>query len=137
MKKQPKIPAPSIKTLNSDKPYWDPKDAGHAAWAVGRWAVGRWVAEVQRRPLCNVHRASLDAAWRQVYRRFSAGPTAIPGKPHILLMALATRLFEGGNLDSYGLSEQDMNLVKEHAEYLKERQKREAALDSKSNPRSE
>lgn len=35
-----------------------------------RWAVGKWIAEVQNRPLANVHRRSLDDTWRTVIRHF-------------------------------------------------------------------
>lgn len=38
------------------------------------WAVSRWKAEVENRPLHNVHRRTLDDTWRQVIRRLGGAP---------------------------------------------------------------
>ena len=46
------------------------------------WAVGRWRAEVENRPLVNVHRRSLDDAWRQVIRYAGGDDEALIGLPH-------------------------------------------------------
>ena len=46
------------------------------------WAVSRWNAEVLHRPLVNIHRRSLDDAWRQVIRRFGGDPDALVGPRH-------------------------------------------------------
>lgn len=46
------------------------------------WAVSRWEAEVQNRPLQNVHRRSLDATWRQVIRHFGGDDRMLVGPTH-------------------------------------------------------
>ena len=46
------------------------------------WAVARWRAEVENRPLQNVHRRALDTTWRQVIRRFGGDPDALIGPSH-------------------------------------------------------
>jgi len=47
------------------------------------WAVGKWVAEVQNRPLVNVHRRSLDDTWRTVIRHFGGDDSKLlPLKRH-------------------------------------------------------
>lgn len=51
------------------------------------WAISRWQAEVQNRPLINVHRRSLDDAWRQVIRYFGGDPDALVGPSHDALLA--------------------------------------------------
>jgi hypothetical protein len=51
------------------------------------WAASRWKAEVQDRPLQNVHRRTLDDTWRQVIRQFGGDPVAICGPPHDELVA--------------------------------------------------
>jgi hypothetical protein len=53
------------------------------------WAVARWQAEVANRPLVNVHRRSLDDAWRQVIRYFGGDPDALVGPSHDALLAAA------------------------------------------------
>lgn len=53
------------------------------------WAVSRWHAEVANRPLINVHRRSLDDAWRQVIRHFGGDPDALIGPAHDALVAAA------------------------------------------------
>jgi hypothetical protein len=35
-----------------------------------QWAVDQWRAQVEKRPLRNVHRRALDDVWRQVIRHF-------------------------------------------------------------------
>lgn len=54
-----------------------------------RWAVGRWRAEVENRPLVNIHRRSLDDSWRQVIRHFGGDPEALCGRAHDELLTLA------------------------------------------------
>ena len=46
------------------------------------WAVSRWRAEVENRPLVNIHRRSLDDSWRQVIRHFGGDPVALCGPSH-------------------------------------------------------
>jgi len=36
-------------------------------YRLKKWIIGRWDAEVKNRPLCNIHRRTLDETWRQVY----------------------------------------------------------------------
>jgi len=49
--------------------------AGVRAYAIqlARWVLGRWDAEVADRPLCNIHRRTLDETWRQIYRHLTGG----------------------------------------------------------------
>jgi hypothetical protein len=51
------------------------------------WAVDRWHAEVSARPLQNVHRRSLDDAWRQVIRRCGGDDVSLCGPRHDALLA--------------------------------------------------
>ncbi|QXV73549.1 hypothetical protein [Rhizobium phage RHph_X2_30] len=53
------------------------------------WAVFRWNAEVKHRPLVNVHRRSLDDAWRQVIRWAGGDPDKLIGPSHDELIANA------------------------------------------------
>ena len=53
------------------------------------WAVGRWRAEVENRPLVNVHRRSLDDAWRQVIRHAGGDDEALVGPAHDDLLRFA------------------------------------------------
>lgn len=46
------------------------------------WACFRWREEVQDRPLENVHRRTLDDAWRQVIRFAGGDPDALVGPSH-------------------------------------------------------
>jgi hypothetical protein len=46
------------------------------------WACDRWRSEVHNRPLVNVHRRSLDDAWRQVVRYFGGNDVALLGPCH-------------------------------------------------------
>lgn len=46
------------------------------------WAVSRWRAEVENRPLVNIHRRSLDDAWRQVIRHHGGDDEALVGPRH-------------------------------------------------------
>jgi hypothetical protein len=46
------------------------------------WAVERWKAEVEHRPLNNVHRRTLDDTWRQVIRKLGGDDVALIGKCH-------------------------------------------------------
>jgi len=53
------------------------------------WAVERWRCEVEHRPLVNIHRRSLDDAWRQVIRKLNGDPDLLVGPAHDdLLQAL-------------------------------------------------
>jgi len=54
------------------------------------FAVERWEQEVKNRPLNNVHRRSLDDAWRQVIRYYGGDDVALIGPCHDDLAALAT-----------------------------------------------
>lgn len=45
------------------------------------WAVERWHAEVQNRPMHNVHRLALDTTWRQVIRHFGGDPDELLSMP--------------------------------------------------------
>ncbi|OHV73363.1 hypothetical protein [Ensifer sp. LCM 4579] len=53
------------------------------------WAVSKWSAEVKNRPLVNVHRRSLDDAWRQVIRWAGGDPAELVGPSHDELIAAA------------------------------------------------
>lgn len=53
------------------------------------WAVERWHAEVSQRPLINVHRRTLDGAWRQVIRKLGGDPVDLCGPDHSTLLAAA------------------------------------------------
>lgn len=55
--------------------------------ALVQWAVDRWNDEVKNRPLQNVHRRSLDDAWRQVMRHGGGDPVALVGPSHDDLLA--------------------------------------------------
>ena len=46
------------------------------------WAIGRWKAEVANRDLVNIHRRSLDDAWRQVIRMAGGNPDELVGPSH-------------------------------------------------------
>jgi len=59
----------------------------HASDVV-EWAVGRWNAEVKYRPLQNIHRRSLDDAWRQVIRHFGGDDEGLCGPRHDDLIAM-------------------------------------------------
>ena len=52
-----------------------------------QWAVSRWNAEVCNRPLVNVHRRSLDDAWRQVIRHLGGDDVTLCGPRHDDLLA--------------------------------------------------
>lgn len=52
------------------------------------WAVSRWRAEVEHRPLINVHRRTLDDTWRQVIRHAGGDPDVIIGPSHDALLEL-------------------------------------------------
>ena len=49
---------------------------------VVAWAVEQWNAQVKNRPLVNVHRRSLDDAWRRVMREFGGDPYGLVGPSH-------------------------------------------------------
>ncbi len=51
------------------------------------WAIHRWEDEVKHRPLINVHRRSLDGAWREVVRYFGGSPETLLGPSHDELIA--------------------------------------------------
>lgn len=53
------------------------------------WAVERWRDEVQHRPIQNIHRRSLDDAWRQVIRHFGGEDILLCGPAHDDLAALS------------------------------------------------
>lgn len=54
---------------------------------VRKWAVKRWQAEVQERPLANVHRRSLDDTWRQVIAYCGGDHRALCGPTHDELLS--------------------------------------------------
>ncbi len=54
---------------------------------VVAWAVEQWNAQVKNRPLVNVHRRSLDDAWRRVMREFGGDPEGLVGPSHDELRA--------------------------------------------------
>lgn len=57
------------------------------------WAVSRWKAEVENRPLVNVHRRALDDTWRQVIRHLGGDPDDLLGMvSHDELCILRDRL---------------------------------------------
>ncbi|MGO8242976.1 hypothetical protein [Rhizobium johnstonii] len=58
------------------------------------WAVSKWNDEVKNRPLVNVHRRSLDDAWRQVIRWAGGDPVALVGPSHDDLSTTNTTLDE-------------------------------------------
>lgn len=62
------------------------------------WAISRWKAEVENRPLQNVHRRTLDDTWRQVIRRLGGDPDDLLSLPDHDTM-LAARATEGGQND--------------------------------------
>ena len=47
-----------------------------------QWAIGRWRAEVENRPLINVHRQNLDITWRQVIRYAGGDDKVLVGPEH-------------------------------------------------------
>lgn len=51
------------------------------------WAVSKWNDEVKNRPIVNIHRRSLDDAWRQVIRWAGGDPIALVGPSHDQLLA--------------------------------------------------
>jgi hypothetical protein len=51
------------------------------------WAVFKWNDEVKNRPLVNIHRRSLDDAWRQVIRWAGGDPISLVGPSHDQLLA--------------------------------------------------
>ncbi len=51
------------------------------------WAVERWTLEVNGRPLGNIHRRSLDDAWRQLIRYVGADDVSLLGPRHDDLIA--------------------------------------------------
>lgn len=59
-------------------PSWDDKHLN--------WAVSRWNAEVKDRPLNNIHRRSLDDAWRQVITQLGGDADALVGPAHDALV---------------------------------------------------
>jgi hypothetical protein len=82
---------PMAKTPHDDhRPASLPERSGDAD-ALLNWAVERWHAEVAHRPLINVHRRSLDDAWRQVMRRLGADDVVLCGPRHDDLLANGAR----------------------------------------------
>nr|USU32973.1 hypothetical protein NG677_04520 [Methylobacterium sp. OTU13CASTA1] len=67
------------------------------------WAVSRWKAEVENRPMQNVHRRTLDTTWRQVMRYFGGDPDALVGPSHD---CLANEIAPVGE-DETGMREDD------------------------------
>lgn len=52
------------------------------------WAVGQWKNQVERRPLHNVYRRTLDDVWRQVIKHHGGDPaTLLPLPPHDEMVA--------------------------------------------------
>lgn len=70
-----------LRALPAPKPAPDSTRTGQAEADLD-WAVARWRAEVENRPLQNVHRRALDTTWRQVIRRFGGDPDALIGPSH-------------------------------------------------------
>jgi hypothetical protein len=54
------------------------------------WAVGQWRAQVENRPLVNVHRRTLDDTWRQVIRFAGGDPDELIGPAHDSLLAASS-----------------------------------------------
>lgn len=52
------------------------------------WVVERWNAEVKDRPMVNVHRRSLDDAWRQMLRHLGADDRQLLGPTHDELLVV-------------------------------------------------
>ena len=55
------------------------------------WAVSRWRAEVENRPMVNIHRRTLDNTWRQVIRYAGGDPDALVGPSHDAMLAAAEK----------------------------------------------
>lgn len=58
--------------------------------AVASWLAEQWHHEVANRPLVNVHRAELDAKWRQLLSRVGVDHRARLGPTHEELLAALT-----------------------------------------------
>lgn len=71
----PRVAAPSTDTLDT-----------HQQQGLA-WAIHRWMSEVNDRPLVNIHRRSLDDAWRQVVVYFGGDPMQLLGPDHDSLLA--------------------------------------------------
>ncbi len=56
------------------------KALAHIDWI--EWAAAKWRSEVQNRPLCNVHRAALDGAYRSVITQAGGDPEVLLGADH-------------------------------------------------------
>lgn len=56
---------------------------------IARWLADQWRSEVEKRPLVNVHRAELDAKWRQLLSRVGVDHRALLGPTHEELLAEA------------------------------------------------
>lgn len=56
--------------------------------AILDFAIGRWNSEVKDRPLANIHRRSLDDAWRHVIRFAGGDPAALIGPSHDALVEI-------------------------------------------------
>ena len=80
-----KDPGDTVNAYNRVLPLIDasPKSGSDAL----QWAVSRWNAEVCNRPLVNVHRRSLDDAWRQVIRHLGGDDVTLCGPRHDDLLA--------------------------------------------------
>ncbi|WP_186104899.1 hypothetical protein [Burkholderia gladioli] len=85
-----------MESIDMARAAWDRASMGAApadpAVVVSRqlvidWAVGRWTLEVNGRPLGNVHRRSLDDAWRQFIRHLGADDVSLLGPRHDDLIA--------------------------------------------------
>lgn len=72
--------------MNAAQPAAQRADA-QAREHLLQWAVDRWTAEVEQRPLQNVHHRSLDDTWRQVIQHCGGDPDALVGPDHSALLA--------------------------------------------------
>lgn len=79
------VPAVGTKLYTNQQPHQNP-----SVDAV-EWAVGKWIAEVQNRPLVNVHRRSLDDTWRTVIRHFGGDDSKLLPLPRHDDMVTADR----------------------------------------------
>jgi hypothetical protein len=48
------------------------------------WVLSRWRAEVENRPIVNIHRRTLDGTWRQIYRKITGEEIAAPTHEQLL-----------------------------------------------------
>jgi hypothetical protein len=68
---------------------------------VVAWAVSQWKDEVANRPLENVHRRTLDDAWRRMIRFGGGDPVALLGPAHDDLAAVQTTKAEARRREAF------------------------------------